>query len=121
MTRRDGHDCDVRKGRLLLLLLVAVFATLSLSGVLHAPAFAAPSDDAPFVATHQSEGGPASHDYSGGQACSAQAHCSGLAFVTKRSIGVSEASAHGLPLAFDMVPVTSVAPVHRPPILSFST
>jgi hypothetical protein len=118
MSRQVEHGCDLRWGRVLRLVLVALFVAWGLASVLHTLAFAAPSDGASFVAVQQSHGGSADHDHSGGQTCAAQAHCSGLWLAPTASIAVSEPSAHGLPPSADMAPLAALAPVYRPPIVS---
>ena len=118
MSRQVEHDCDLRWGRFIRLVLVALFAAWGLASVLHTPAFAAPSDGAPLVAAQQSHGGSAGHDHSSVHTCGAQAHCSGLWLAPTASIAVSEAAAHGLSPATDMAPLAALPQVYHPPIVS---
>jgi hypothetical protein len=118
MSRQVEHDCDLRWGRFLRLILVVLFTAWSWASVLHTSAFAAPPDGAPVVAAQQSHGGSTGHGHSSEHTCGVQAHCSGLWLAPTASIAISEPPAHGLPPSADMAPLAALAPVYRPPIVS---
>lgn len=118
MSRRVEHDCDLRWGRFLRLVLVVLFAAWGLASVLHTSAFAAPADGNLFVAVQQSHGDSAEHDHSTGQTCAAQAHCSALWLGATLAIADPAPLAHGLRPSADMAPLAALAQVYHPPIVS---
>ena len=118
MSRRVEHDCDLRWGRFLRLVLVVLFAAWSMASVLHTPALAAPHDGDSFVAVQQLHGGSADHDHSSGQACAAQAHCSGLWCGATVAMAVPAPLAHGLRPLVDMAPLATLTQIYHPPIVS---
>lgn len=120
MTRRDEYRREGRWRRCLLLAVVALFVSWNLASALHAPAFALASDGIPVVAAHQLDLDTTDHHGTSGQACTvAQGHCSSPAIVSAVSVVGIRSGTVELPCVADMVSLASVAPVDRPPILSF--
>lgn len=118
MSRDGGHRRLWRWDPILRLVAVAMLVAWSLAGVLHSPAFAAPTDGTAAIAAQHLHGGSIDHPHGRGQTCSVQGQCSGVALLPATPNAAVEALPPRVPGAAAALLSASIPSIFRPPITS---